>query len=112
VSSRYLPRRGLSDSLITTSVELCCRYLPRRGLSDSLITTSVELCCRYLPRRGLSDGLMTAIVAAIGEELAGELVGLLVHAVHTQTNLNGPHSLFVLTNVADRVEWFIQDPII
>ena len=48
---------------------------------------------RYLPRRGLGDGLMTAVVAAIGEELTGELVGLLVHAVHTQTNLGGPHAL-------------------
>ncbi len=57
------------------------------------MTAEVEVSNHYLPRRGLSDGLVTAVVAAIGEELAGELVGLLVHAVHTQTNLSGHHAL-------------------
>jgi hypothetical protein len=93
VCSRFLPRRGLSDGLMTATVEVSSHYLPRRGLSDSLVTAAVEVSSRYLPRRGLSDGLVAAVVAAIGEELAGELVGLLVHAVHTQTNLGGPHAL-------------------
>jgi hypothetical protein len=62
------------------------------------MTAGDEVSSRHLPRRGLSDGLMTAVVAAIGEELACELVGLLVHAVHTQTNLDGPHALFLLTH--------------
>ncbi len=91
---------------------LVVTYLPRRGLSDSLVTAVVAVSSRYLPRRSLSDGLMTAVVTAVGKELTGELVGLLVHAVHTQTNLGGPHALFVLTNVAHREEWFFQDPII
>jgi hypothetical protein len=93
VSCRYLPRRGLSDDLMTAVVAVSCRYLPRRGLCDGLMTAVVAVSCRYLPRRSLSDGLMTAVVAAVGEELAGELVGLLVHTVHTQTNLDGPHAL-------------------
>ena len=31
---------------------------------------------------------MTAVVAAVGEELGGELIRLLVHSVHAQTDLS------------------------
>jgi hypothetical protein len=78
---------------MTATFEVSSRYLSHRGLSDGLKAGPVEVSSHYLPRRGFSDGLMTAVVAAVGEELAGELVRLLVHAVHTQTNLSGPHAL-------------------
>ncbi len=41
------------------------RNLPRRGLSDGLMTAAVEVSSHYLPCRGLSDGLMTAVIGVL-----------------------------------------------
>ncbi len=45
---------------MTAVVEVSIRYLPRRGLSDSLMTATVEVTSHYLQLRTLSDGLLTA----------------------------------------------------
>ena len=44
---------------------------------------------------------MTPIIPAVGEELAGQLVCLLVHAVHAEPNLGKPwpHSILSYHNL-------------